>query len=318
MASISTPGVAPSVITVAALNTWATVTPDDDTIATYSSRGPTKYELGLKPDVAAPGNKIISLEAPNSYLAKTYPALHVAGSGKNAYYMMSGTSMAAAMVSGGAALLLEGGALTSKQVKIALQLSAQFMSKEGLFRAGLGRVNLYSARRVNSAITALTGNIPPVTIAGTVVRPSGLLLNGTVDGGTAPVGTSVIGTLQLFANWFNVALPARLSALSGSQILWGDQIPAQQILWGDQLPFGQQILWGDQTPFGQQILWGDQSVGQQILWGDQTVGQQILWGDQTMGQQILWGDQTSGQQILWGDANQNQGQQILWGDSVQQ
>jgi serine protease AprX len=317
LASISTPGVAPSVITVAALNTWGTVTPDDDTIATYSSRGPTKYEVGLKPDVAAPGNKIISLEAPGSYLVKAYPALHVAGSGKNAYYMMSGTSMAAAMVSGGAALLLEGGALTARQVKIALQLSAGFMPKEGLLRAGLGRVNLYSARRVNSAVTSLTGSIPSVTIAGSVVRPGAAMTSGGIDQATAPVGTSIIGTLELFADWFNVFIPQRLAVLSGSQILWGDQTLGQQILWGDQT-LGQQILWGDQTPFGQQILWGDQTLGQQILWGDQTLGQQILWGDQTAGQQILWGDQTSGQQILWGDANQNQGQQILWGDSVQQ
>ena len=64
LASITTPGVAPSAITVGALNTWGTVSRDDDTIATYSSNGPTRFELGLKPDVVAPGNKIVSLEAP--------------------------------------------------------------------------------------------------------------------------------------------------------------------------------------------------------------------------------------------------------------
>ncbi len=61
-ASITTPGVAPSAITVGALTTWATVTRGDDTIASYSSRGPTRFELGLKPDLVAPGNKIVSLE----------------------------------------------------------------------------------------------------------------------------------------------------------------------------------------------------------------------------------------------------------------
>jgi serine protease AprX len=328
LASISTPGAAPSAITVAALNTWGTVTPDDDTIATYSSRGPTKYDVGLKPDVAAPGNKIISLEAPNSYLARTYPALHVAGSGRNAYYMMSGTSMAAAMVSGGAALLLEGGALTSRQVKIALQLSAQFMPKEGLLRAGLGRVNLYSARRVNSAITSLTGAIPTVTIGGTVVRPSGLMTNGGIDPLTAPVGTSVVGVLEMLANWFNLTAPSRLAALRGGSSLLS-LVPAQQMLWGDHALLGQQMLWGDQTPFGQQMLWGDQSLAEQMLWGDQTLfgqqmlwgdqtllGQQMLWGDQTLGQQMLWGDQTAGQQMLWGDANPSNANQMLWGDSL--
>ena len=61
LGSISTPGNAPSVITVGALNTWNTVSRDDDTVTTYSSRGPTRYDMGIKPDVVAPGNKIVSL-----------------------------------------------------------------------------------------------------------------------------------------------------------------------------------------------------------------------------------------------------------------
>lgn len=319
LASITTPGVSPSAVTVAALNTWGTATPADDTITTYSSRGPTKYELGLKPDVAAPGNKIVSLEAPNSYLAKKYPALHAAGSGRNAYYTMSGTSMAAAMVSGGAALLLEGTTLTARQVKLALQLSAQFMSDEGLLRAGLGRVNLYSARRVNAAVTSLSGYVPPVTIAGTTVTPSGLILQSgspLVDTALAPAGTAVIGTLGTLATWLDTVLtPARVSALKSSQLVWGDQFP-QQLVWGDHTPFGQQLVWGDQTPFGQQLVWGDQTLGQQLVWGDQTLGQQLVWGDQTAGQQLVWGDQTSGQQLVWGDHTSSNANQLVWGDSV--
>ena len=62
LGSISTPGNAPGVITVGALNTWNTVSRDDDTVTTYSSRGPTRYDMVLKPDVVAPGNKIVSLE----------------------------------------------------------------------------------------------------------------------------------------------------------------------------------------------------------------------------------------------------------------
>ena len=317
LASISTPGVAPSAITVAALNTWGTVTPNDDTIATYSSRGPTRFDLGLKPDVAAPGNKIVSLEAPGSYLSRTYPAGHVAGGGNNGYTLMSGTSMAAGMVSGGAALLLEGSSLTARQVKLALQLSARFMQDEGVLRAGLGRVNLYSARRVNGALTSLTGTIPPVTIAGVTVRPSGLTMtNGRplLDNLTAPVGSSVVGTVGMLATWLDLVLtPVRVSALQGTQFIWGDQIPAQQFIWGDQSPLGQQFIWGDLTPFGQQFIWGDQTLAQQFIWGDQTFGQQFIWGDQTLGQQFIWGDQTAGQQFIWGD--QTAGQQFIWGDA---
>ena len=148
LGSVSTPGNAPGVITVGALNTWNTVKRDDDTVTTYSSRGPTRYDMLLKPDVVAPGNKIVSLEAAGSYLASTYPALHVAGSGTNAYSMMSGTSMAAAMVSGGAALLLQSTpGLTPRHVKVALQITAEGMPEAGLVAAGTGSVNLYAARQ---------------------------------------------------------------------------------------------------------------------------------------------------------------------------
>ena len=338
-ASISTPGVSPSAITVGALVTWNTVSPDDDTVATYSSRGPTKFEAGLKPDVVAPGNKIVSLAAKGSYLLKTYPNLYVAGVNNNAYMRMSGTSMAAPMVAGGAALLLEGGALTAKQVKIAVQLSATMMANDGLLRAGLGRVNLYSARRVNSAITTLTGSVPGVTIAGRFIKPSGLLMNQQLDTVLAPAGTSVIGVFEMLATWLDRSpLPARLSSLRGLQMIWGDQIPAQQMIWGDHQPYGLQMIWGDRTPFGQQMIWGDQSLanqmiwgdqsfgqqmiwgdqsfGQQMIWGDHTFGQQMIWGDQTLGQQMIWGDQTNGQQMIWGDANTSNANQMIWGDST--
>ena len=63
LGSVSTPGNAPGVITVGALNTWNTVSRDDDTVTTYSSRGPTRFDMLLKPDVVAPGNKIVSLKA---------------------------------------------------------------------------------------------------------------------------------------------------------------------------------------------------------------------------------------------------------------
>ena len=159
LGSVSTPGNAPGVITVGALNTWNTVSRDDDTVTTYSSRGPTRYDMLLKPDVVAPGNKIVSLEAAGSYLATTLSRrMHVAGSGTNAYSMMSGTSMAAAMVSGGAALLLQSTpCLTPRHVKVALQVTAEVMPEAGLVAAGTGSVNLYSARKVASGSDGLLG-----------------------------------------------------------------------------------------------------------------------------------------------------------------
>jgi serine protease AprX len=81
LGGIASPGNSPDAITVGALNTWSTAARSDDTVATFSSRGPTAYDLAIKPDLAAPGVKIVSLEAKDSMLATLYPTTHVAGSG---------------------------------------------------------------------------------------------------------------------------------------------------------------------------------------------------------------------------------------------
>jgi serine protease AprX len=292
LGSVSTPGNAPGVITVGALNTWNTLTRDDDTVTTYSSRGPTRYDMLLKPDVVAPGNKIVSLEAAGSYLAAHYPSMHVAGSGTNGYATMSGTSMAAAMVSGGAALLLQSSpALTPRHVKVALQVTAQAMPREGLVAAGTGSINLYAARRVAAGNDGLLSVLGTLLLGGTSVSGSGFayLQPGARLDQTPGRPARVFGLIDARrAGW-----SSRLSSTAPSQIIWGDVnwwTADQQIIWGDHIfnPAGQQIIWGDQVynPSGQQIIWGDQIYnpsGQQIIWGDQstTGGNQIIWGDST-------------------------------------
>ena len=65
-------------ITVGSLNTWGTAKRNDDTVTTYSSRGPTRFDQAVKPDVAAPGNKIVSLEANGSCIPATVLVLCIA------------------------------------------------------------------------------------------------------------------------------------------------------------------------------------------------------------------------------------------------
>src|SRR6185503_20699958 len=143
---IIAPGNTPSVLTVGAINTKGTARRSDDIMATYSSRGPTALDGVLKPDLVAPGNRIVAASADGDYLATTYPERITSGRGNTSYIELSGTSMAAAVVSGAAALLLEARPeLTPAQVKAALQLTSSRVPGAGLIEAGAGSLNVASA-----------------------------------------------------------------------------------------------------------------------------------------------------------------------------
>ena len=78
-AGVTSPGNAPSAITVGALDTKGTATRDDDTVAPYSSRGPTWHDGLVKPDLVAPGHQLVADVPRNSYLYQEYPGSLVVG-----------------------------------------------------------------------------------------------------------------------------------------------------------------------------------------------------------------------------------------------
>src|SRR6185295_1956867 len=102
-AGITSPGNAPSALTVGAASAHDTIARGDDRIANYSSRGPTWYDGLAKPDVVATGTQLVSTAAKSSTLYATYPALIVGSD----YIKLSGTSMATGVVSGLVALMFE-------------------------------------------------------------------------------------------------------------------------------------------------------------------------------------------------------------------
>ena len=109
-------------------------------MATYSSRGPTRFDGVLKPELAAPGNKIVAPAAAGSYLAETYPEARVGRAAAHDYIELSGTSMASAVVAGAVALLLDANpSLTPADVKLALQLTSSRVAGAGLIEAGAGQ-----------------------------------------------------------------------------------------------------------------------------------------------------------------------------------
>jgi serine protease AprX len=100
--TINKPGDDPFVITVGAAELQGTATTADDEVASFSSRGPTHDSIA-KPDLVAPGVGMVSNRAAGSTLDTAYPGARV----DTYYFKGSGTSQAAAIVSGVAALMLQ-------------------------------------------------------------------------------------------------------------------------------------------------------------------------------------------------------------------
>ena len=73
-AGITSPGNAPSAITVGAVTTSDTVTRSDDRIPDYSSSGPTWYDAIVKPDLLAPGHHIIAVARQAGHDLQRLPA----------------------------------------------------------------------------------------------------------------------------------------------------------------------------------------------------------------------------------------------------
>ena len=79
---ITVPGNAPSAITVGAIDIKDTVERYDDVIQPYSSRGPTLFDAIAKPDIAAPGHRLVAPAAKASTLYRSHSELRVVAQGK--------------------------------------------------------------------------------------------------------------------------------------------------------------------------------------------------------------------------------------------
>lgn len=288
LGGITSPGNSPDALTVGSVDTKATLDTSDDVVAPYSSRGPARYEIVVKPDIVAPGTRIVSLEAQNSYISTSYPQWHIAGSGKNAYLRLSGSSMSTAVVSGGVALLLTSQpAMSPAQVKMAMQMGARFMPQDGLIGAGAGSADFSRALRIaqtgliNSLLNTVTSLLGGAS--GAAFRDGGTLIDRVYDRSGIRL-LALFDFLPLFRN-ADSAERGVLHLLGTSNPL-GNSAP-NYVVWGNVAGWSSSyyVVWGNsiQAPSGQYVVWGNTNLSDPnyVVWGntDTADGSYVVWGN---------------------------------------
>lgn len=293
---VTSPANAPSVIAVGAVDNKGTDARGDDAVPGYSSRGPTRFDMLVKPDLVASGHRIVSLSAPGSYLFDKYPALHVAGGAETVpnYMLLSGTSMAAPLVAGTVALMLEANSnMTAGTVRAVLEFTAQQLPDTNLLAQGAGSLNGLGAVR-------LAGLIKPKVEVGKIWLKS---LDGLPQDFDSLAGETVAWSKQVI--W-------------GDRVLLGDSAYVHMAAWQDNIVWGQafdNIVWGQCDGAGcNNIVWGqcDGAGCDNIVWGqcDGSLCDNIDWGQNDL-DNIVWGQCASPDcdNIVWGQKTHN----IVWG-----
>jgi serine protease AprX len=268
---ITAPGNAPWVLTVGASSHMGTIDRADDTIAAFSSRGPTAINYGAKPDVVAPGVGIESLSDPNSAFYVTKAAYLLSGSVPTwyqPYLSLSGTSMAAPVVTGTVALMLQANPnLTPNAVKAIIEYSAQQYAGYDRLTQGAGFLNAKGA----------------VELAHTLAASNDTEYPSTADWSTQIVwGNRLIQGGQLAADenawWTSTTWGASVSA-DGNEITWGSEFTdtGQNVVWGSQCGGGNcDAVW---SIFGSGVVIGADD-GDTVVWGtsDDDDGDTVVWG----------------------------------------
>jgi subtilisin family serine protease len=196
-AGITSPGNAPSAITVGALDTLLTDSRDDDVVARYNSRGPTWYDAYAKLDLVAPGSALVASTSIDGSILLENPHLEVDTAWVEGlpHVRLSGTSMATAVTTGVVAHMVHAhamathnqGWLTPNAIKALLQYTALPMLGMDLLTQGAGGLNGDGAVR----------------------------LAGSIDSAVDP------------GMWWLAVPGGESSAISGQDYMW-----SQRIIWG--------------------------------------------------------------------------------------
>jgi serine protease AprX len=269
--TITAPANDPYVITVGAADTRGTDTRSDDRVTTYSSKGPTLLDQIAKPDIVAPGNHIISLTDSGSTLWNKYPGndYYAQTTNSYSYFSLSGTSMAAPIVSGAAALMLQADPTLSPDTVKARMMKTAFKNfsnyytwydstsgtyktvQHDLFTVGAGYLDVRAALASRDVATASAAS-PFARMVGNTVE---ITSNPTLG---QPGGTSVV--------W-------------GNSVIWGNTVWGNSVVWGNTVVNGSSVIWGNS------VVWGNATLqGNSVIWGDS-----VIWGNTVVGDRSVEG-----------------------------
>jgi serine protease AprX len=230
--------------------TELTPTRVDDQIASYSSKGPTVVDHIVKPDLVAPGNRLVSLRVAGSTLDTLFPVYQIAPtSGTSKYYELSGTSMATPVVSGAVALMLQKTpTLTPDQVKARLMKTA-WKSVGEYTSSHDSHGNMY-----NNEYDLFTYGAGYLDIDAALADTN--LATGVALSPTAVINSN--GSISIK----NTALD---SVFAGSSVVWG----STSVVWGNS------VVWGSNALSATSVVWGAASV----VWGATSdLGYSVVWG----------------------------------------
>ncbi|RKS72419.1 subtilisin family serine protease [Motilibacter peucedani] len=218
------PAYDPSVLAVGATDPRGTTGPADDVVASYSSRG-----NGVRnPDLVAPGTGIVGLRVPGSVIDGE------TGAGGSRWLRGTGTSQAAAVVSGAAALLLQQRpSLTPDQLKAVLRASAAPIAGASAAEQGAGRLDL--AKAMVTPVPASVPTAPAGTGLGSLDASRGsqvLVLDGVPLTGEKDVFGGAVTSAQLAAVASGQISPEALGAYATAFWTYTDGVQGAELSWG--------------------------------------------------------------------------------------
>ncbi len=282
--SITSPANSRKIITVGSLTDNNTGDDySDDYVSTYSSRGPSIGDHVSKPDLVAPGNRLIAASPKNSYLELLLPELVVACTIQDAcednYMTMSGTSMATPLVAAAAALMLEKDpTLTPATVKARLMRSAQKLDESPVI-GGAGLLDIEAALEETGVVT------------GEALSP--LLVYDAETGGTLMEDTSSLWGDEVWGAgymWTD-------SNVSANGALWTDGgVSANGFIWTDGGVNANGYIWTDGSIWANGALWTDGGVAAfGYVWTDGGVNANgYIWTDGVDANGYIWTDGVRG------------------------